>query len=89
MGITEPLVTGVLGALKVPQVPGVGAPGKALGGQVQARRPVVVGEKGPELLVPRTSGTIIPNGKMGGGGINVTQNFTIATGAEINLVDQK
>jgi hypothetical protein len=36
--------------------------GRAAGGSVSAMRPYVVGEQGPELFVPRTSGTIIPNG---------------------------
>lgn len=89
VSITEPLVKGILGALNVKQVPGVGTTGKALGGQVQANRPVVVGEKGPELLIPNTSGNIVPNNKMGGGGITVTQNFNISSGAEINQIDQK
>jgi len=38
-----------------------GVPGKAAGGPVAANAPYIVGERGPELFVPRTSGTIIPN----------------------------
>jgi hypothetical protein len=38
-----------------------GIPGKAMGGSVRANVPYIVGEKGPELFVPRVSGTIIPN----------------------------
>jgi len=38
-----------------------GIPGKAAGGAVAANAPYIVGEKGPELFVPRVSGTIIPN----------------------------
>lgn len=34
----------------------------AEGGQPPINKPSVVGEKGPELFVPRTAGTIIPNG---------------------------
>jgi len=90
VAVTKPLVEGILGALNIPSVPGIGdVPGKALGGPVQANRPVVVGEKGPELLVPTSSGNIIPNNKLGGGGMTVIQNFTIATGADINTIDQK
>jgi len=37
-------------------------PGMAKGGPVMRNQPYVVGEKGPELFVPNTSGTIIPNG---------------------------
>jgi hypothetical protein len=36
----------------------------AKGGPVQGRRPYLVGEKGPELMVPDTNGTIIPNHKL-------------------------
>ena len=40
---------------------------RADGGPVDANKPVLVGEEGPELLVPRQPGTVIPNGAMGGG----------------------
>ncbi len=37
------------------------------GGPVTAGRPVIVGEKQPELFVPRVSGTILPSVPTGGG----------------------
>ena len=46
----------------------------------------MVGEKGPELFVPNTSGTIVPNGKFGGGGgatnvvVNVDAKGSSASG---------
>lgn len=40
----------------------------ARGGTAGANRPYIVGEQGPELFVPRTGGTVIPNGSFGGGG---------------------
>ena len=40
---------------------------RANGGPVSGGTPYIVGERGPELFVPRTSGTIVPNDKMGGG----------------------
>ena len=43
-------------------VEGIGA--LARGGPAQARRPYLVGEKGPELMVPDQSGTVIPNNKL-------------------------
>ena len=46
-------------------------PGLAHGGPAQAGRPYVVGEKGPELFVPKTSGTVVPNNKMQMGGGSV------------------
>jgi hypothetical protein len=39
----------------------------ANGGRPPVGRPSIVGERGPELFVPRTSGTIVPNNKLGGG----------------------
>jgi hypothetical protein len=47
---------------------------RAGGGPVAANMPYVVGEKEPELFVPRTAGTIIPQSKMGS---NVTVNQSI------------
>jgi hypothetical protein len=43
-------------------------PGLASGGPAQAGQPYVVGEEGPELFVPRGSGTVIPNDEMTSGG---------------------
>ncbi len=42
------------------------------GGPVQRGRAVLVGEGGPEVFVPRTSGHIVPNQGLRGGGGNVT-----------------
>jgi hypothetical protein len=42
-------------------------PMRANGGPVTGGSPYIVGERGPELFVPRSSGTIIPNEKIGGG----------------------
>lgn len=44
-------------------------PGRAVGGPVLPNRPYMVGENGPELMVPKTAGTIVPNGQ--GNTINV------------------
>jgi hypothetical protein len=35
---------------------------RAVGGPVTAGRAYLVGEKGPEIMVPRTAGTVLPNG---------------------------
>lgn len=43
-------------------------PAAAVGGYPQVNKPVLVGERGPELFVPTSSGKIIPNHQMGGGG---------------------
>ena len=39
----------------------MGLPGRASGGPVLANAPYMVGERGPELFVPQTSGTIVSN----------------------------
>jgi len=41
---------------------------REMGGPVNAGQPYVVGEKGPEVFVPRNSGGIVPNNKYGIGG---------------------
>ena len=51
--------------------------GRAMGGPVSARTAYVVGERGPELFVPSSSGSIIPNGMGGGTTINLTVNGAI------------
>ena len=56
---------------------------RAEGGPVNAGRPYMVGEKGPELFVPSSSGSIVPNGAMGSSGGSaggVTVNYNIAAG---------
>lgn len=55
--------------------------GKAIGGPVQNGRPYMVGERGPELFIPNSAGSIVPNKDMtGGGGTTVVQNINISTG---------
>ena len=41
---------------------------KENGGPVKANQPYIVGERQPELFIPRTSGTILPSVPTGGGG---------------------
>jgi len=52
-----------------------GSPGRATGGPVSPLRPYVVGERGPELFVPTSSGSIVAAG--GGGGRDVRVAITI------------
>lgn len=47
---------------------GIPIPGMATGGPVMANSPYIVGEKGPELFVPKSAGNIIPNGGSSSGG---------------------
>jgi len=63
-----------------------GLAGFANGGRPPVGKPSIVGERGPELFVPNTSGTIVPNGKFGGGGgatnvvVNVDAKGSSASG---------
>lgn len=43
----------------------------AAGGPVSPGKAYLVGEQGPEIFAPKMPGAIIPNGKGGGGGVNV------------------
>jgi len=49
--------------------------GFAEGGQVKAGVPITVGERGREIFIPSTNGTIVPNQNVGNGNMNI--NFTI------------
>lgn len=62
--------------------PGASMEGRASGGPVTGGRTYLVGEEGPELFRSRSSGTIVPNGAIGGASVNVTVNpsFTISGG---------
>jgi hypothetical protein len=59
--------------------------GRAAGGPVTAGTPYLVGERGPEIVVPGRSGTVIPNNRIGvGGGGGMVINIT--TGADPQAV---
>ena len=60
---------------------------RANGGSVSAGTPYVVGERGAELFVPSSSGTIVPNGGMGST-VNITVNGAIdAEGTARTIID--
>ena len=59
--------------------------GSAGGGTVQQGRPELVGERGPELFVPNSAGSIKNNSDTksamgGGGGVSIVQNLNFAVG---------
>lgn len=66
----------------IPFGPAGGMPPKAMGGPVTGNRPYLVGERGPELFVPHSSGGIVPNNALGGGGVTVVQNINVSTGVQ-------
>jgi hypothetical protein len=61
----------------VPFIPSLGGAGFANGGNPPVGKVSLVGEKGPELFVPRSAGTVIPNNRIGG----VVNNISISVDA--------
>jgi hypothetical protein len=64
----------------------------AEGGSVTAGQPYVVGERGRELFIPSTNGTMIPNqdlGTTGGTSINFTINATDVRGVQELLINNR
>ena len=59
-------------------------PGFANGGKPPVGKPSIVGERGPELFVPSTAGTIIPNHSLGSG---VTNNIVVNVDASGSNVE--
>ena len=55
---------------------------RANGGPVRANKPYIVGERGPELMIPGRSGTVVPNSKLGGETIVVNQTINVTTGVQ-------
>lgn len=58
-------------------------PHRALGGPVSAGRPFVVGERGPELFVPRSGGRIVPNG--GGMTVNLVLDRRVLASVLVDM----
>lgn len=57
------------------------------GGSPPMGKVSVVGENGPELFVPNTAGSIVPNHALGGGQrVTVVQNFTVGDVATVSQV---
>jgi len=48
---------------------------RADGGPITAGTPYLVGERGPEIVVPKSSGTVLPNGTGTGTSVTINQNF--------------
>jgi hypothetical protein len=51
----------------------------------------MIGERGPELFIPSTSGQIVPNNQLtspGGGGPNYTINVTAGVGDPVRIGEE-
>ena len=82
-------ISGFLGGLGIPLPPGL-----AEGGPAEKGKPYMVGERGPELFVPKSAGTVIPNDKLAMASASqpqqqqpVVNNYTYNN--NINAVDAK
>ena len=86
------IIQPILGAIMSPFGFGFGAggniiklPGKADGGPVASGSAYVVGERGPELFVPSSSGSIVPNHALGMGQ-QVTYNINAVDAASFKTL---
>ena len=79
--VVEPILKGIFPGLGTTDGGGNGSAG---GGRASHGRPMLVGERGPELFVPHSAGNIMNNADtksaLGGGGISVVQNISFSTG---------
>jgi len=76
--VTEPLgnaISGIFSGINWGSIFNFGG-GKASGGAVYPGQYYVVGEKGPEVLLPNTAGTVVPNNALGGG-VTIVQNISV------------
>ena len=80
LGINMAL-TGLFGGTKIG-----GFLGFANGGRPPVGKASIVGERGPEIFVPRTAGTIIPNNQIGGGGDTIN-NISVTVDANESSVE--
>lgn len=62
--------------------------GFADGGRPPVGRPSIVGENGPELFVPDSAGTVVPNGAMGSMSITVSPTINISGAVDTSTIRQ-
>lgn len=98
--VVQRLVSGITNALGLTMSPtstttSFGTPnffggGRASGGSMMAGNAYLVGEHGPELVIPRHSGTVVnanqTAGTMGNGGAVTVQNNITVTGSDAAMV---
>lgn len=69
---SNPIIEGISGVIDR-----IFGGGRATGGAVTQNTAYMVGERGPELFVPNTSGSIVPNNALGGNTININVSGAI------------
>lgn len=60
---------------------------KANGGPVTSGLPYIIGERGPELFIPDSSGTIIPNEALGSGGDSIVIHMPVSFGSDVSRAE--
>jgi len=75
--LNNPVVSGIANV-----VSNIFGGGMAAGGSVTSGTPYLVGEQGAELFVPSSSGSIVPNNKLGGGSTTININVSGAIDQE-------
>jgi hypothetical protein len=82
--VVQRLVNGIMGFVgkAFPALAPAIAGAKAMGGPVTGGQAYMVGERGPELVVPSRNAQVIPNNQLGGGGVTVVQNINVSTGVQ-------
>jgi hypothetical protein len=81
--VVQRLVNGIMGIVgkAFPALAPAIAGFKAMGGPVTGGQAYMVGERGPELVVPSRNAQVVPNNKLGGGqGVTVIQQNTFGAG---------
>lgn len=84
LSVINPLMNSIFGGAKgwekLPQF--------AAGGDPPVGRPSIVGEDGPELFVPRTAGTIVPNHELSGSRSDGNTYYIDARGTDASVVQR-
>lgn len=81
LSVVNPLMNSIFGGAKgwtaLPTLFGF-----ADGGRPPVGRASLVGERGPELFIPDTAGTVVPNHELGGGGDSFSFTYNFASGVQ-------
>lgn len=77
LAIGAGIIAGIAGLTALSNKQDVKVKERAKGGLVGMNQPYLVGEKGAELFVPKTNGTIVPNNRLSGGQIVNNYNITV------------
>lgn len=77
LGIAAATFAGIAAATAAARKSDFQVEARAMGGSVNAGQPYLVGERGAELFMPKQSGSIVPNNKLGGNTININVSGAI------------